>query len=375
MLVALTVTPALCLVLLSTGRALGSPRVAAAARAQARLRRASSRACIRRPSPAIADRGRRSSLAGVLIYPTLGVAAASELQGARLPHALAHRAGDVGPGGEADLRPRLPGPAGDPGRAQLRLAHRPGAAVATRSTASYFGENWISVDEDVDYDKTLASIHSTVEGYPGPLPRRADLPARADQGGADGDERVDRRADLRARPRGAAREGGRDRRAHRRRSTASSTPIRDFAEDLPHVEVELDLAAARRYGLKPGDVRRQIVDAAGQRGGRRHLLRRQGLRRARVEHPVGARQPDRRPRSSRSTRRTAAGPSRRGGRRARRADAEQHRARAAVAPDRRGRQRRGSRPRLGRRRRRGRAWRASASRASTTPRCWASPPS
>jgi Cu/Ag efflux pump CusA len=31
----------------------------------------------------------------------------------------------------------------------------------------------------------------------------------------------------------------------------------DFAEDLPHVEVEVDLDAARRYGLKPGDVRRQ----------------------------------------------------------------------------------------------------------------------
>jgi Cu/Ag efflux pump CusA len=31
----------------------------------------------------------------------------------------------------------------------------------------------------------------------------------------------------------------------------------DFSEDLPHIEVELDLAKARRYGLKPGDVRRQ----------------------------------------------------------------------------------------------------------------------
>ena len=30
-----------------------------------------------------------------------------------------------------------------------------------------FGENWISVDPKVDYDKTLASIHRTVEGYPG----------------------------------------------------------------------------------------------------------------------------------------------------------------------------------------------------------------
>ncbi len=30
-----------------------------------------------------------------------------------------------------------------------------------------FGENWISVDKKVDYDDTLASIHRTVEGYPG----------------------------------------------------------------------------------------------------------------------------------------------------------------------------------------------------------------
>ena len=30
-----------------------------------------------------------------------------------------------------------------------------------------FGENWISVDKNVDYDKTLAAVHRTVEGYPG----------------------------------------------------------------------------------------------------------------------------------------------------------------------------------------------------------------
>src|SRR6185312_6330204 len=31
----------------------------------------------------------------------------------------------------------------------------------------YFGENWISISENVDYDKTLAAVHRTVEGYPG----------------------------------------------------------------------------------------------------------------------------------------------------------------------------------------------------------------
>ena len=30
-----------------------------------------------------------------------------------------------------------------------------------------FGENWISVDKNVDYDDTLAAVHRTVEGYPG----------------------------------------------------------------------------------------------------------------------------------------------------------------------------------------------------------------
>src|SRR4029077_6471663 len=31
----------------------------------------------------------------------------------------------------------------------------------------YFGENWISIDPKVDYDKTLAAVQSAVDGYPG----------------------------------------------------------------------------------------------------------------------------------------------------------------------------------------------------------------
>ena len=31
----------------------------------------------------------------------------------------------------------------------------------------YFGENWISIDPAVDYDKTLAAVHEVVDGYPG----------------------------------------------------------------------------------------------------------------------------------------------------------------------------------------------------------------
>ena len=105
MLVALTVTPALCL---SCSREASSDRarVAAAARAQARLRRGA-----RRRSSA--GRARRSLPAAVLpagrgcsSCPTLGQSAAAELQGARLPHALADPAGHVGAGGDADLGAR-----------------------------------------------------------------------------------------------------------------------------------------------------------------------------------------------------------------------------------------------------------------------------
>ena len=169
-----------------------------------------------------------------------------------------------------------------------------------------FGENWISVDPKVDYDKTLAAIHRTVEGYPG-LYRDVQTYLRERiKEVLTGHQRVDRRAHLRPRPRRARGEGGRGREGDRRRARRDRRP-RGPPDDLPHIEVELDLAAARRYGLKPGDVRRQTLHAARQRGGRRPLLRRPGLRRARVEHPLGARQPHRRPSGSRSTRRTAAG--------------------------------------------------------------------
>ena len=179
-------------------------------------------------------------------------------------------------------------------------------------------------------------------GLPGPLPRRPDLPARAHQGGADRDERVDRRAHLRPRPRRPARRRPtRSRSAIARHRRASSTRTPTSPTDLPHIEVELDLAAAR--ALRPQARRRPpaVLDAAGQRGGRRHLPRRQGLRRARVEHPVGARQRDRRREPPDRHAERAAGPRSSEVADVRhRADAERHRARAAVAPDRRRRQRR-----------------------------------
>ena len=47
-----------------------------------------------------------------------------------------------------------------------------------------FGENWVSVDPSVDYDKTVKNIQDVVDGYPGAVPRRTHLPQGADQGGS-----------------------------------------------------------------------------------------------------------------------------------------------------------------------------------------------
>ena len=46
-------------------------------------------------------------------------------------------------------------------------AHIGQAFNADEVVGVYFGENWISIDPAVDYDKTLAAVHEVVEGYPG----------------------------------------------------------------------------------------------------------------------------------------------------------------------------------------------------------------
>lgn len=118
-----------------------------------------------------------------------------------------------------------------------------------------FGEHWVSVDPSADYDETVAAIQETVAGYPGlfrdvqtylkerseevltgssqPIVVRIygpDLPVLRSK--ADEVEhalsQIDGVADLHV----------------------------ELQADVPQVEVEVDLAAARRYGLKPGDVRR-----------------------------------------------------------------------------------------------------------------------
>jgi CzcA family heavy metal efflux pump len=118
-----------------------------------------------------------------------------------------------------------------------------------------FGENWISVDPAVDYDATLASVQEVVNGYPG---LRRDVQTYLKErirevltGSSDaivvrifGPDLVtleDVAHDVEA-------------------AMADIDGLVDLHVELqtqiPQVFVEVDLAAAEQYGLKPGDVRR-----------------------------------------------------------------------------------------------------------------------
>ena len=118
-----------------------------------------------------------------------------------------------------------------------------------------FGENWVSVDPEADYEEALASIHGVVDGYPG-LFRDVLTYLR---------ERV-REVLTGSSHAIVVRISGPDLEALRREADEVRAELAgieglvdlhvELQEDVPHIEVETDLAAARAHGLKPGDVRR-----------------------------------------------------------------------------------------------------------------------
>ncbi|MEW6030928.1 MAG: efflux RND transporter permease subunit [Chloroflexota bacterium] len=119
----------------------------------------------------------------------------------------------------------------------------------------YFTENWISVDPAVDYDTTLASIQETVDGYPGLIRDvQTYLKERIREvltGSSD---------TIVIRIYGPELEGLRIQADAVLTALDGIEGIKDLKKeahvDVPQVNIEVDLAAAQRYGLKPGDIRR-----------------------------------------------------------------------------------------------------------------------
>ncbi|MGE5643411.1 MAG: efflux RND transporter permease subunit, partial [Byssovorax cruenta] len=119
----------------------------------------------------------------------------------------------------------------------------------------YFTENWISVDPSVDYDKTLATVQEVVDGYPG-LVRDVQtyLKERIREVLTGSSDTVVIRIygpDLHEL----------DHKAEEVLAAIQGVPgVVDLKKELhmeqPQIQVEVDLAKAQQYGLKPGDVRR-----------------------------------------------------------------------------------------------------------------------
>ncbi len=134
-------------------------------------------------------------------------------------------------------------------------AHIGQALVSDEPVGPEFGENWISVDPNAPYDETVARIQEVVNGYPGV---RRDVQTYLK-------ERI-REVLTGAGEAIVVRIYGPDLDVLREKAAEVEGILLDVpgleeehAEQLtevPQITVEVDLAAAERYGLKPGDVRR-----------------------------------------------------------------------------------------------------------------------
>ncbi|MDX6474982.1 MAG: hypothetical protein QOH95_493 [Gaiellaceae bacterium] len=252
MLVALTVTPALCLLFLTRGRQRqGDPPLL---RVLKRAYGAILALILRRPSPAMIAAA-ACIVAGFVIYPTLGNQLLPDFKERDfLMHW--HTEPSASSGEETRMTTRacrdltaIPG-------VRNCGSHTGQALLADEVYGPYFGENWISVDKNADYAKTTAAVDRTIQGYPGIFhDRQTYLKERIKEVLSGTSNSI------------VVRIYGPDLKVLRAKADEVSKKIAavdgvidaspDFEAELPHITVELDLEAARRFDLKPGDIRRQ----------------------------------------------------------------------------------------------------------------------
>jgi CzcA family heavy metal efflux pump len=251
MLVALTVTPALSLILLH--RASLERRQSPLVRWLQRGYVAVLARIIRSPRPA---------LAAVAVIVLLGIVVAPRLGQSLLPDFkerdfLMHWV--TAPGTSHPEEVRITTQASKELRAIPGVrnfgAHIGQALLADEPYGVDFGENWISIDPKVDYDQTRAAVQEVVDGYPG-LRRDVQtyLKERIREVLTGASEAITVRIsgpDLHVLEEKAE--------EVRRAIAGVEGTVEEFVElhkNIPQVDVKVDLAKAQAYGIKPGDVRR-----------------------------------------------------------------------------------------------------------------------
>jgi CzcA family heavy metal efflux pump len=137
-------------------------------------------------------------------------------------------------------------------------AHIGQALLGEEVAGVNLGEIWVSLSPQADYTLTLTRIHAVTNGYPG-LYREVQtyLDERIEEVLTGGKEPI------------IVRTYGEDLATLRAKSDqilklVESVPgvvdaHRDISSDVPQVNVTVNLAKAERYGLKPGDVRRDAA--------------------------------------------------------------------------------------------------------------------
>jgi CzcA family heavy metal efflux pump len=134
-------------------------------------------------------------------------------------------------------------------------AHIGQAFLGDETSGVNFGELWISIDPKADYEKTMSRIQQVANKYPGVRHNvYTYLRERTDEVlSGSGDAIV-------VRIFGPDLDKLRENADHVKQLMGGIKGIVELHQDLevnvPQVEVEVDLAKARQYGLKPGDIRR-----------------------------------------------------------------------------------------------------------------------
>jgi CzcA family heavy metal efflux pump len=252
MLVATTVTPALCLLLLSRGyRERESPLMRVLKRgygaALARI--------MRRPYPAIATAALTMG-AGLLVFPTLGQSLLPNFKendlitywatkpGTSLPETMR-----IAARGCRDYEEAVPA-------VESCASHAGQALLGDEIHGVNFDEQWVHLDPEADYDESVAGLRGVIESYPGLYrtlqtylrERVKEVLSGASESivvrvfGPDVDVLTTKAEEIAAQM--ATIDGFVD-------------PHVEQIEQIPQIQVEVDVAAAQRHGITPGHVRRQ----------------------------------------------------------------------------------------------------------------------
>ena len=251
LLVALTITPALSLILLSRGRL--DQRDPITVRALKRGYASVLTRVIHRPRWAYAVVA-VTAVAGIAIVPFLGESLIPAFKERDFLSHIITKPGTSLPEERRIVTTEQRELNSIPGVTHVGT-HIGQAYLADEVVGVNFGENWIAMSDSAPYDQTRTAIEDTVAQLPGVFQNvETYLNERIDEVLAGSSEPIDVRI------------FGSDLKLIRRKADELRDKIAElhgvdvafveFQEGVPQMEVKVNLAAAQRYGVKPGDVRR-----------------------------------------------------------------------------------------------------------------------